>query len=127
MCRPDQGHVWAPFGSNVRIRTANGSLSSIVGKGSVSITPTMPLSSILHVTNFALNLLSVSHLTKSLNSRVNFFPSVFQGIETKRIIGRGHENHELHSLDNAPHTATSVHQLPSSDLDPIATQRARLY
>lgn len=50
-----------------KVCIANESYCLIVGKGSIPVTCTLRLSSVLHVRNFTLNLLSVSHLTKSLN------------------------------------------------------------
>lgn len=50
-----------------KIRIAYGSYSSIVGKCVVIASPSMYLSSIYHVPNFFLNLLSIRSLTRSLN------------------------------------------------------------
>lgn len=58
-----------------KVCIADGSLSSITGQGDILITPDLCLSSILHVPKFSLNLLSISHLTKTLNCDVTFFPS----------------------------------------------------
>jgi hypothetical protein len=41
--------------SREKVRIANGSLSSVSGKGSISITPSMSLSSVLHIPDFAAN------------------------------------------------------------------------
>lgn len=60
------------FGKD-KVKVVDESYSSIDGKGSVSMTLALPLTSILRVPNFTLNLLFVSHLTKSLNCCVFFF------------------------------------------------------
>lgn len=77
------------YSSKYKVRTDDGSLSSITRKGTIPLS-SMFLSSVLHVPNHALNLVSVSNLTKSLNCPVIFFPShcVFQDLETKRNIGK---------------------------------------
>ncbi|GKV53382.1 hypothetical protein SLEP1_g59913 [Rubroshorea leprosula] len=57
--------------------------------------------SVLHVPNFATNLLSISSITKSMNCSVTFFPThcVFQDLETRRMIGSGREDGGLYLLD----------------------------
>lgn len=97
------------FGKD-KVCVAYESYSSIAGKGSIFITPTLPLSLVLHVPKFNLNLLSISHLTKTLNCCVTFFPShcVFQDLGTRTIIGKGHEENGLYILDSASHTTTFV-------------------
>lgn len=102
------------FSRNDKVRVVDGSYSSIAGKGSILVTSTLPLSSVLHVSNFTLNLLSVSHLTRSLNCSVTFFPSycVFQDLNLKRTIGKGHEDNGLYILDIPSHSALPVQQFP---------------
>lgn len=89
-----------------KVCVVDGYYSSIVGKGSISITPTLPLSLTLHVPKFSFNLLFVSHITKTLNCYVTFFH--FQDLGTRTIIGKGHEENGLYILDSAPHIATSI-------------------
>lgn len=66
-----------------KVRIVDGSYSSIVGHGDILATSTLLLSSIFHVPNFTLNLLSINHHTKSLNCSVTLFPSycLFQDLE----------------------------------------------
>lgn len=96
-----------------KVCIADGSYSSIVDKGNIPVTPSLPLSSVLHVSKFTLNLLSVSHLTKSINCNITFFPShcVFQDLGSRRTIGRGHEDNGLYILDVPPYSASPVQQL----------------
>lgn len=98
-----------------KVWVVDGSYSSIAGKGFIFVTPTLPFSPVLHVPKFSLNLLPISHLTKSLNCCMTFFPShcVFQDLRTRTIISKGHEENKLYILNSAPHIATFV-QLPSS-------------
>lgn len=84
-----------------KVKIADGSYSSIAGKESIPITPTLPLSVVLHVSNFTLNLLFVNNLTKFLNCYVTFFPTrfVFQDLKTRMMIGRKHDD-GLYVLDD---------------------------
>lgn len=59
--------------SRDKVRIVDGSLSSVVGTGDISHTSSMSLSSIFHVPNFKYNLVSLSHLTKSMNCSITFF------------------------------------------------------
>ena len=59
---------------NQKVRIADGSLSSIAGKGSIQISDTIVLKSVLHVPNLFCNLLSVSKLSKDSNCSVIFYP-----------------------------------------------------
>lgn len=58
-----------------KVRVTNERLSSIYGKWSVNVSPTMSLSLVLHVFKLATNLLSISYITCDLNCLVTFFPS----------------------------------------------------
>ena len=85
--------------------------------------------SIIHVPNFTLNLLSISHLTKHLNCCVIFFPSycVFQDIATKKTIGLGHANDGLYILDSNPQVATlAIKRDVSSTSDELLLWQHRL-
>lgn len=56
-----------------KVHIVDGSLSFIPGQGDIPTTPDICLSSILHVPNFTLNLLSISHLTSLLTVVSPFF------------------------------------------------------
>ena len=86
-----------------KVRVADGSFSSVSGKGSVICSSSMSLSSVLHVPKFSTNLLSVSSLTASLNCSVTFFPThcVFQELGTGKMIGSGKAHGGLYFLDGA--------------------------
>jgi hypothetical protein len=62
-----------PCSSKEKVRIADGSLSPVSGKGSISVTPYMSLSFVLHVPDFATNLLSIARITCELNCRVIFY------------------------------------------------------
>lgn len=93
-----------------KVRIVDGSLSSIAGHGDILATSHLCFSFVFYVPKFLLNLLSISHLTKTLNCYVTFFPSycVFQDMATKRTIGLGHENNGLYILDSSSSVATSA-------------------
>lgn len=84
-----------------KVLIANSSLSLISRRGYVICTPTITLSSILHVPSFSANLLSVPCLTKSLNCLVIFFPShcIFQNLVTGQRIDNGSAVGGLYYLD----------------------------
>lgn len=90
-----------------KVCVADGSYSSIVGHGDILAMPTLLLSFALRVPNFTLNLLSINHLTKSLNYCVTFFPyCLFQDLEMEMTIGMGHEKDGLYLLD--PESQSSI-------------------
>lgn len=92
------------------VRIADGSISSVDGQGNIPATPSLQLSSVLHVPNFTLNLLPISHITKSFNCCVLFFPShyVFQDMMTRKMIGLGCEKDGLYLLDSQLLVASSA-------------------
>ena len=63
------------------IYTANGSTSSITGEGSLVLTDTITLDTVLIVPSLTYNLLSVSQITTTLKCTVTFWPlfCVFSG------------------------------------------------
>jgi transposase InsO family protein len=87
-----------------KVRIANGSLSSVSGKGSISVSPSMSLSSVLHIPDFAANLLSIARITRELNCRAIFYSDYcfFQDLVTGRIIGSGSLRDGLYYLDAQP-------------------------
>lgn len=58
-----------------KVRIADGSYSSIAGKGNIKISEQITLQFVLHVPKFACNLLSVHKLSKDTNRSVLFRPS----------------------------------------------------
>lgn len=56
-----------------QVKLGNGSFTNIAGKGTITVSSTLNLSSMLHVPHLSSNLLSVSALTKTLNCSVTFF------------------------------------------------------
>jgi hypothetical protein len=95
-----------PCSGRDKVRIADGSLSPISSKGSVSVTPSMTLTSVLHVPNLAVNLLSIAHITIELNCHVIFYSyyCFFQDLATGKMIGSGSLKDGLYYLDSQPDT-----------------------
>ena len=83
------------------ISTANGSTSPITGEGSVILSNTLTLDTVLIVPSLEYNLLSVSQITSTLACTVIFWPSfcVFQDILTWKILGYGVRRGKLYYLE----------------------------
>ena len=75
--------------SNLNARVADGSLSKVARIGSVTISNTITLHSVLLVPNLDCNLVSISKLTQDLKCVTKFFPDhcVFQDSDSGRMIG----------------------------------------
>ena len=88
---------------------ADGSLSFVCHKGVMSLSPTIILSFVLHVLNFAYNLLSVSRLVKQFNCAVIFLPSscLLQDVSSKRWFGKGYERDGLYYFGDPPYELSS--------------------
>ena len=85
------------------VQTADGTSQPVKGIGSIQCTPTIRLSSVLHVPSFPVNLLSVSSIIDQLNCIVTFDKKmcVFQEKETGRRLGIGIRRDGLWYLDEA--------------------------
>ena len=83
------------------ISTANGTSIPIIGEGSLSLTNTLNLDSILVVPSLNYNLLSISQITIALFCVVIFWPKfcVFKDIRTRQTIGCGVRRGKLYYLD----------------------------
>ncbi|KAK3037954.1 hypothetical protein RJ639_030659 [Escallonia herrerae] len=58
---------------NKKIKIADGSLSAIVGTGSIVLSPSITLHNVLHIPKLSCNLLSISKLTNDLKCQANFY------------------------------------------------------
>ncbi|KAM7531655.1 hypothetical protein LguiB_035065 [Lonicera macranthoides] len=87
--------------SQTFVSTANGAPVPVVGKGSINLSNTLNLTSVLVVPSLDYNLLSVSQITNALHCVVIFWPShcVFKDIQTKKTIGYGVRRGKLYYLD----------------------------
>lgn len=66
-------HSYQVSYSRDKVHIVDGYYYLVDGHGDMHVTSVLSLSSILHVPNFTLNLLFISHLTKNLNCCVIFF------------------------------------------------------
>ena len=75
------------------VSIADGHVCPVAGKGLATPTSSLPLSDVLYVPNFPVNLLSISAITKTLFCSVYFFPyhCTFQDLRTGKRIGLGRE------------------------------------
>lgn len=89
-----------PF-SQKSVSTANGTSIPIIGEGSLSLTNTLNLDSVLVVPSLNYNLLSVSQITTVLRCVVICWPDfcIFKDIQTRQTIGYGVRRGKLYYLD----------------------------
>ncbi|PRQ35290.1 putative RNA-directed DNA polymerase [Rosa chinensis] len=83
------------------VSTADGTPTPVTGEGSIALSDTLTLESVLVVPSLAYNLLSVGQIILALACIVTFYPSfcVFQNILTRRILGYGVRRGKLYYLD----------------------------
>ena len=67
--------TYSPCAGNLKVKIADGTLSPVVGKGSIRISKSITLNPVLHVFNSSCNLLSISQLTKQSNCSAKFLSS----------------------------------------------------
>ena len=91
---------YTPCAGNLR---ADGSLATVAGKGSIRISDSITLESVLHVSKLSCNLLSISQLTKHSNFSVKFLSShcVFQNLSSVTTIGSAKEYERIYYFEEA--------------------------
>ena len=94
------------------VSTANGTSIPIIGEGSLSLTNTLNLDSVLVVPSLNYNLLSVSQITTALFCVVIFWLEfcVFKDIRTRQMIGCGVRKGKLYYLDLVSKSSDELHQ-----------------
>ena len=94
------------------ISTANGSTSPITREGSVILSNTLTLDTVLIVPSLEYNLLSVSQITSTLACTVTFWPSfcVFQDILTRKILGYGVRRGKFYYLELPENGGSKISQ-----------------
>ncbi|KAL9432699.1 hypothetical protein AB3S75_027676 [Citrus x aurantiifolia] len=94
------------------ISTANGSTSPIIGEGSITLSNTLTLDTVLVVPSLEYNLLSVSQITSTLACTVTFWPTfcVFQDILTRKILGYGVRRGKLYYLELTENEGPNISQ-----------------
>src|ERR1051325_10690701 len=113
-----------PCSGSEKVRIADGSYSSIAGKGSIKISEQITLQSVLHVPKFACNLLFVHKLSKDTNCSIIFRSStcVFQDQNSGKMIGIAREMNGLYYFDETPLGNAMVFGLNSASLPPVSDQ-----
>ena len=91
---------YSPCHDHSTVRIADGTLSKVVGKGSVVISEDITLNSVLYVPKLDCNLLSISKLSNDLNCVTKFSPNVcvFQILGSGKTIGSAEECDGLYLL-----------------------------
>lgn len=86
---------------NTYVRLPNGTIVKIEGTGFIQLTDALSLHNVLYIPEFKFNLLSVSVLTKSLNSKVTFTSETcfIQALTQELMIGQGSQVANLYVLD----------------------------
>ncbi|KAI5343223.1 hypothetical protein L3X38_011099 [Prunus dulcis] len=108
---PGQVASHTPSSQSV-VSNANGTPSPVIGEGSLSLSDSLTLDSVLNVPSLYHNLLSVTQITAALNCTVTFWPThcVFQDILNNKTIGCGTRRGKLYYLDLAFDSEVSLNQ-----------------
>jgi hypothetical protein len=95
--------TYTPHSYSETIQTADGTSQPIHGVGSIECTPSLCLSSVLHVPSFPVNLLSVSSIIDQFKCIALFDENscIFQEKRTGRVIGTGVRRNGLWFIDQA--------------------------
>ena len=119
---------YTPCSGRQKVKIADGSLSSVAGKGSIPISKNISLQSVLHVPNLSCNLISISKLTKDLNCIAKFFPTrcEFQDSCTGKTIGCANEVDGLYYFENKSIGLGNLSQAYSSSNNEIELWHKRL-
>jgi hypothetical protein len=95
--------TYTPHSYSETIQTADGTSQPIHGVGSIECSPSLCLSSVLHVPSFPVNLLSVSSLIDQFKCIALFDENscIFQEKRTGRVIGTGVRRNGLWFINQA--------------------------
>nr|CAN83332.1 hypothetical protein VITISV_025235 [Vitis vinifera] len=99
------------------VSTANGNTTPVIGEGSLTLTDTLNLDSVLVVPSLYYNLLSVSQITVALSCIVIFRPEfcVIKDIQTRQTIGCGIKSGKLYYLDLQSKDSNKLQQALMAD------------
>jgi hypothetical protein len=98
------------------VSIADGTISSVLGEGTISLTKNLNLDSVLVVPSLNHNLLYVAQITCALKCVVIFWPNlcIFKDIQTRKTIGYGTRRGKLDYLDLIPASSTQLAQVFSA-------------
>lgn len=101
---PKVFNTFEPCKGNFNVKVADGTLSKVIGYGTVIISKNLVLQSVLFVPNLDCNLLSISKLTYDKNCLTKFYPTycVFQDLISERTIGTAELRSGLYILEADP-------------------------
>ncbi|KAK2999277.1 hypothetical protein RJ639_023557 [Escallonia herrerae] len=110
--------TYIPCVGNKKIKIADGSLSVIVGTGSIVLSPSITLHNVLHVPKLSCNLLSISKLTNDHKCQANFYYTrcEFQEMVSGRMIGSARASGGLYFFEDGTNSGKHVQRL-SHDID----------
>lgn len=96
--------TYTPCPGTQKIKIADGSLSSVAGKGSIYLSSSITLYDVLHVPNLSCNLLSVSKITQDQQCFAVFSPlcCTFQDMSSGKTIGSAKACSGLYYIDPFP-------------------------
>ena len=99
------------------VSTANGNTTPVIGEGSLTLTDTLNLDSVLVVPSLDYNLLSVSQITTALSCIVIFWLEfcVIKDIQTRQTIGCGIKRGKLYYLDLQSKDSNKLQQALMAD------------
>lgn len=91
---------YSPLSGNLKVKIADGSLTSIAGKGSIIISPSLTLLNVLHVPKISCNLISVSRIIHDCKciATITFAGFEFQDPCSGKMIGNAKEVDGLYHL-----------------------------
>lgn len=91
---------YTPSSGQQKVQLADGTFSTVAGKGKIRLSQSIFLQDVLHVPKLTYNLISVSKLTNDLSCGANFskHACVFQDLETGKKIGSARVSHGLYYL-----------------------------
>lgn len=99
------------------VSTANGASTPVIGEGSVTLTSTLNLDSVLVIPSLDYNLLLASQITKTLYCIVIFWHDfcVFKDILTKKMIRYDIRQGKLYYLDLMPTSSSELRKALTVD------------
>ena len=99
--------------STSTVTLADESTSCILRSWTIHPTTLINLTSVLSLSQFYFNLISVSKPTRTLNCNISFFPDycLIQDLSIKRIIDKGYESGDLYILEPKVHRLLLVLEL----------------
>ena len=88
---PSLFSTYTPCAGNLKVKIADGSLATVVGKGSIILSRNLTLKSVLHVPSLTCDLPSISKLTHDLNCVAKFGSSSCQELVSGKMIDNAKE------------------------------------